>query len=160
MNKFRAEIELIGINPYVLVPEEILKDVFEQAGRVKGHIPIRGVINQKPYKQTLLKYKGAWRLYINATMLQNSPKRIGETIDITMEFDSDDRTIEPHPKLVLALKENKEAKKIFDNLSPSRQNEIVRYISRLKAEESIARNVNRAINYLIGNERFIGRDKP
>jgi hypothetical protein len=160
MNKFKADIEIIGINPFVFVPARILKHLFKQADKDKGPIPIRGTINGHPYKQTLVKYLGAWRLYVNTTMLKNSPKRIGETVSIEVEFDPISRNIKPHPKLVLAFKENKEAKKIFDNLPPSRQNEIVRYISFLKTEESVIRNIKRAIDHLVGKDRFVGRDKP
>ena len=160
MTKFSATIDIIGINPFVFVPDKILKSIFKEARKDKGHIPIRGAINNKPYKQTLVKYKAAWRLYVNTTMLKNSPKRIGESVEITIEFDPVERSIQPHPKLIEALKNNKEAKIVFDNLSPSRQNEIVRYISFLKTEESIIKNINRAINFLTGTERFVGRDKP
>jgi len=158
--KFSATLEIIGINPFVFVPEKILIEIFKQAEKDKGTIPIRGTINDLLYKQTLVKFKGAWRLYVNTTMLKNSPKRIGETVELTVEFDSSDRTIKPHPKLIKALKENKEAKTVFDKLRPSLQHEIVRYISYLKTEESIDKNVTRAIHFLLGKERFIGRDKP
>ena len=159
-NKFKAKIEIIGINPYVLVPEEILLTIFTSSGKFKGHIPIKGEVNGKEYKQTLVKFQGSWRLYINTTMLENSPKRIGEIIQVSVEFDSADRTIEPHPKLVEALKLNPDAKTVFDNLSKSKKHEIVRYISSLKTEESIVRNINRAIDFLQGKGRFVGRDKP
>jgi hypothetical protein len=160
MNKFKAGIEIIGINPFVFVPERILKNIFKQANKDKGPIPIRGTINGNPYKQTLVKYLGAWRLYINNTMLKNSPKRIGETVVIEVEFDPISREIKAHPKLIVAFKENKEAKKIFDTLPTSRQNEIVRYISFLKTKESVDRNIKRVIGHLVGKDRFVGRDSP
>ena len=160
MHTFMADIEIIGINPFVSVPEPILNDIFKQAGKDKGAIPIRGTINEAPYKQTLVKYSGAWRLYINTLMLKKSPERIGENIQLTIEFDPSDRTIKPHPKLVKALHKNKPAKEIFDNLSPSMRLEIVRYIANLKTEESIDRNIGNAVNFLLGKGRFIGRDKP
>jgi Domain of unknown function (DUF1905)/Bacteriocin-protection, YdeI or OmpD-Associated len=160
MLKFKAEIEIIGINPFVQVPGKVLTIIFDQAGKEKGHIPIRGTINTKPYRQTLVKFRGAWRLYINTTMLKNSPKRIGETIELTIEFDSADRSIKPHPKFVKALKGNQTAKTKYKSLRPSLQREIVRYISSLKTEESVDRNVARAIDFLLGKGRFVGRDKP
>jgi len=159
-HKFSAKIEIIGINPFVFVPEKILGDIFKQAGKDKGKIPICGTINNMPYKQTLIKYSGDWRLYINTFMLKNSPKRIGETIALTIEFDPSDRTIKPHPKFAKVLHENKKAKMVFDTLSQSRQKEIVRYIANLKTEESIDRNIIKAINFLLGEDRFVGRDKP
>jgi hypothetical protein len=160
MHAFKATIQIIGINPYVSVPEKVLEMLFEKAGRDKGKIPIHGTVNEKPYTQTLVKYSGEWRLYINTTMLKDSPKRIGETIAITVAYDPADRTIAPHPQLTQALAANKEAKAVFDQLRPSLQHEIVRYISHLKTVESIDRNVQKAINFLLGKGRFIGRDKP
>lgn len=156
----KSKIEIIGINPYVLLPEKVLESIFIQAAKDKGPIPIKGTINGKPYLQTLVKFDGAWRLYINAKMLKNSPKRIGEIIEITVAYDSDERAIEQHPKLVRALIENPEAKAVFDGLRPSLQKEIVRYIANLKSEKSIDRNITKAIAFLLGKERFIGRDKP
>ena len=160
MHRFKAKIDITGINPFVFVPGKILNEIFKQALKAKGPIPVCGTLNGNAFTQTLVKYKGDWRLYINTTMLKNSPSRIGETIEITIEFDPSDRTIEPHPKLVKAFAEYLGAKKIFDNLPPSRKKEIVRYISSLKTEESVDKNVSRAIRFLLGNERFIGRDKP
>jgi uncharacterized protein YdeI (YjbR/CyaY-like superfamily) len=59
----------------------------------------------------------------------------------------------------VALNSNPQAKERFEGLSPSLQKEIVRYISHLKTEASIDRNVDRAINFLLAKETFVGR-KP
>ncbi len=147
-------------NPYVLLPAEVLEAIFEQAGRHKGPIPVRGTLNGKPFQQTLVKYSGAWRLYVNLMMLKDSPRQIGEEVQVEIEFDPSDRTIEQHPKLTKALAENREAHEVFEGLSPSRQKEIVRYIAQLKSEASVERNVERAINFLLGNGSFVGRDTP
>jgi hypothetical protein len=157
--EFNAVIEIVGINPFVSVPEDVLEKIFEQAGKNKGPLPVTGTINNNPYKQTLVKFKGLWRFYINTAMLKNSPRRIGETITLTIAFDPDKRTIEPHSTLLAALEQNSEAKKVFEGLPPSRKHEIVRYISFLKSEESIDRNVRKAIDFLLGKGRFVGRDK-
>ena len=160
MNKFTATLEIIGINPFVFVPQQILDTIFLKAKKNKGPIPVCGTINRKKYNQTLVKYSGEWRLYINTTMLPGSPKRIGEVIKVTIQFDNKLRTVIPHSKLVSALNKNKVAKKNFDNLPPSRQKEIIRYISNLKTEESVLNNIKKAIGFLTGKNRFIGRDKP
>jgi len=160
VHKFKSVIEIIGINPYVQVPQQILKQIFKDAAKDKGPIPVCGSVNEKSFQQTLVRYQGDWRLYINTFMLTNSPQRIGEKITITLAFDPSDRTIKPHPKLVKALKENLSAKKVFDQLIPSRQKEIVRYIGNLKSEISIEKNITKVINHLMGKEKFAGRDKP
>jgi hypothetical protein len=160
MYNFTANLNLIGVNPFVFVAHEILQPIVSHASNQKGKIPVRGTINQLPYQQTLVKYSGDWRLYINAKMLKNSPKRIGETLEITIEVDPTDRRLEQHPQLMEALQANPPARAIFESLRPSLQHEIVRYITKLKSQESIDRNVGRAINFLLGNGRFIGRAKP
>lgn len=160
MFTLKAEIQIIVGNPYVSVPEDVLKGLFAQAGKDKGHIPIKGTINGKEYKQTLVKYSGQWRLYINMEMLKNSPRRIGEVVHLTVVFDPADRTLAPHPKLARALEANPEAKAVFDGLSKSIRQEIIRYISFLKTESSIDRNVDRAISFLLGKGRFVGRNLP
>ena len=155
---FKAELAIIGINPFVLVPENILASVFKQTGRSKSPIPITGSINGRPYLQTLVRYQGAWRLYINMIMLDNSPKRVGEMIDVVVAYDPIARVVKPHPALLKALSENEHAKAVFDGLTPSLRNEIIKYISNLKTEESVARNVQKAVDFLLGNGRFIGRE--
>lgn len=72
----------------------------------------------------------------------------------------EDRTIAPHPRFATALRENKQALEAFEALSPSRQKEIVRYISSLKTAAAVDRNVERAIGFLVGKGRFVGRDEP
>src|SRR5690606_38356193 len=135
----------------------ILNEIFIQASKNKGHIPVAGTVNGLSYQQTLLKYSGLWRLYINTIMLKNSPKRIGEIIEVTIEFDLSDRAIKPHPKLIVTLENKLEVKFKFERLSPSMQKEMVRYICALKTEESRDRNIERAINYLLGKGTFIGK---
>jgi hypothetical protein len=155
---FNATIDIVGINPFVFLPEPILNNLFSEFGKDKGPIPVRGTINGQVYQQTLVKFAGDWRLYINTKMLPKSPERIGELIELSVELDFSDRTIHPHPKLVQALQDNPKAKAVFESLAPSLQNEIVRYIESLKTESSIERNVEKAIGFLLGKERFIGRN--
>lgn len=160
MYNFKAELQIIGINPFVFVPTKILADIFEHAGKAKGPIPIHGMVNKVAYKQTLVKYSGEWRLYINTSMLRDSPRRIGEMISVSIAHDPLVRTISMHPQLIKALRKNKTAKQVFDRLTPSLQKEIVRYIANLKTEDSVIKNAEKAIQFLLGKGRFVGRDKP
>lgn len=160
MHTFQATLDIIGINPFVFVPEPVLDSLFRESGKTKGHIPIAGTLNGKPFRQTLVRYAGEWRLYVNTTMLKNSPKRIGEMLAIEIAFDPDDRTTAMPPEFREALDRHADAAAVFEALSPSRQHEIVRYLARLKSEEVLQRNIVRAIAFLQGKERFAGREKP
>jgi uncharacterized protein YdeI (YjbR/CyaY-like superfamily) len=90
-------------------------------------------------------------------MRKAAGKDVGDTIGIQIDFDPKLRTTPMHPKLKKAFKENPTAKKVFEKLSPSRQKEILRYINFLKAEESVDKNVQRAISHLAGRQSFVGR---
>jgi hypothetical protein len=157
---FSAKIDIIGINPFVYLPDNILHSIFVQAKKDKRHIPVKGTINNIAYKQTLVKYGGEWRLYINTSMLKNSPKRIGEIIEVSIMLDTESREVPMLIEFEKALKLNKEANLVFDKLSVSRKQEIIRNLAKLKTKEIIEKNIIRAINFLNGKESFLGRQKP
>lgn len=159
MQSFPAKIFKIGINPYVLVPAAVLKALFKEAGKDKGHIPIKGTINGHAFTQTLVKYSGKWRLYLNTPMRKGSSSEVGDMVNMEIEFDPSNRTEQMHPKLFSALQKNKKANSIFLQLPPSHKKEICRYINHLKTDESIEKNITKAIDFLLGKARFIGRDK-
>ena len=148
MKSFSAKIFIIGINPYVLLPAEVLQSIFKEAGKDKGAIPVRGILNGNEFTQTLIKYSGKWRLYLNGPMR----KAAG------IEYDPEARITPMHPMLQVALAKNKKAKIAFEKLTPSRQKEILRYIGFLKTEESVTTNVEKIIQNLLGKGRFAGRD--
>ena len=160
MKSFSARIFKIGVNPYVLLPAAVLKDLFREAGKDKGPITVRGNLNGHAYIQTLVKYSGKWRLYLNGPMRKAAGIDVGDTAKVEIEFDPKERVLTMHPKLQDALQKNKKAAGVFAALIPSRQKEIIRYINSLKTDESVERNINTAIGFLLGKQRFVGRDKP
>jgi len=156
---FKATIKIIGINPFVFLPSPVLTGIFKQAEKSKGPIPVRGTIDGHNFIQTLVKYSGEWRLYINTPMLKAAGKKVGDRITLQLEFDPQERVIPVHPKLTLALNKKPKAKAAFEKLSPSRRKEIIRYIGFLKTEASVDKNVNNAVQFLLGKSRFAGRNK-
>jgi hypothetical protein len=157
---FKAKIKIIGVNPYVLIPVKILKNIFQQAGKNKGPIPVRGKLNGKNYIQTLVKYSGKWRLYLNMPMRKAGKCDVGDFATFSITFDPKLRTTHIPVQLKTALSKNKDAKAAFEKLPLHYQKEIKRYINSLKTEESVNRAVERAIQHLLGKVRFVGRDAP
>ena len=149
---FSAKISKIGMNPYVGIPEEVLNSIFEQAGKARGPIPVRGTVNRKPFTQTLVKYRGAWRLYINGIMRESAGIDVGDQAHIQLEFDPTPRMEPIHPKLVYALGKNKSAKAAFERLNPSRRKEILRYLNSMKTKESLKRNIDKVLRHLTGEK--------
>ena len=156
-NQFTAKLEIIGINTLVFVNEEILNKIFEKAGKNKSPIPVKGFVNGKEFRQNLMKYLGEWRLYINVTMLENSPKRIGEILDVSIAYDNAERTLTIHPELDKAIKNNPTALENFKNLVPSRRNELIKYINNLKTEAAVQQNIIKIVSHLKGETDFFGK---
>lgn len=151
MQTFSAKIYIISkINPVVDVPDEVLSAIFAQARRSKGPIPVRGRLNGAEFIQTLIKYAGAWRLYLNGEMRKSAGIATGDMAEVEIQFDPRPRT-EPVPgKFAEALEADKTAREEFDKLSPSRQKEILRYLNSMKTEASLVKNVEKVVRHLTG----------
>jgi hypothetical protein len=147
---FTAKIYKLGINPAVDPPNDVLDSLFESAGKDKGPIPVYGMIDGADFTQTLVKFQGKWRLYVNGEMLRASGAKIGDEIRVEIEFDSRPREVSMPARLREALKLDKRAKIAFAELTPSRQKEIFKYINSLRTEASIARNVEKILQQLKG----------
>ena len=151
MNTFSATIYKLGINPVVDTPDVVLNAIFEQAGRSKGPVPVRGKINGAEFLQTLVKYQGAWRLYINGPMLKDSGLTVGDIAHVEIAFDSRPREEPMSPRLNAEFRKNPAAAIAFELLPPSRRKEILRYLNSLKSDDSIDRNVARVMEQLAGS---------
>lgn len=143
---FTAAIYKIGINPCVPVP----KHITDKMAPVKGYIPIKGKINGHAFVQTLVPIKGEeYRMYVNGPMLKGGKAKNGDTAKFVIE-----QNLHPEirdPKMLPALKKRLTEEKlisVFTKLTPYRQKEILKYLSFLKTEESIQRNIAKVIEQL------------
>lgn len=152
MYRFTSQIEIVDSNPFVEIPNNILTFLLHDAQKEKGPIPVRGTIQTHPYLQTVVKFRGLWRLYINGPMLADSQTQVGDTVDIEIEYDPVPRTT-PIPQLLLeALASNKKAQETFHTLPPYRQKEISRYLNNLKSEEALKRYIENVMKFLTGEK--------
>ncbi len=152
MPRFSGAIYKIGINPVIDPTDDVLDSIFAHVGRSKGPIPVRGKLNGADFIQTLVKFRGAWRLYINGPMMKDSKLKIGDIATIEIEFDPRPREVPMPAALDAALRKHPESRAAFNRLAPSRRKEIVRYIGSLKSADAIAKNVDRILRHLLGEE--------
>jgi hypothetical protein len=160
--KFRAPIEIRGINPYVAVSAA-------RAARLKpdwrGPMPVRVQINAKPetpWRINMMPARdGSFFLYLHESVRKDSATKVGDVVRVALDFDEDYRggPADPMPRwFSTALNRNSAAKKGWTALPPSRQKEILRYFARLKSEEARARNLEKALHVLAGGRaRFMAR---
>jgi hypothetical protein len=152
MAAFQARIQLLGINPWVALPARALAELLRAAGRDKGPIPVRGFIDETPFRQTLVKYQGAWRLYLNTPVRRAAGKDVGDRVRVTVELDPVARREPVPPELKQALAAQPELKATFAALAPSRRKEINRNLNKLESEAARQRNLEHVLRYL-GGER-------
>ncbi len=160
MNSFSSRIYKIGVNPYVTPTTAVLEDLFRQAGKTSGPIPVRGKLNGHPFQQTLVKFSSKWRLYLNTPMRRSAGIDVGDKASVEIEFDPGNRDVPVHPDLQSALNKNKTARAAFAKLTASRQKEIKRYINHLKTKASVEKNIERVLHHLLKKGKFAGRKDP
>jgi hypothetical protein len=161
--RFRARIEINGINPYVPVRAT-------QAARLKAGwrkpMPVRITVNGEPaaapWRINMMPAgDGSFFLYLHEQVREASATNVGDVVSVTIEFDEAYRggPADPVPRWFSAeLRRNAAALKGWKALPPSRQKEIVRYLVRLKSPEAKTRNVEKALHVLAGGKaRFMAR---
>jgi hypothetical protein len=47
-----ATLEIIGVNPYLDLPDNVPEFIFRQCGKSRGAIPVKGVLNGKEFRQS------------------------------------------------------------------------------------------------------------
>lgn len=141
---FKSRIYKVGINPCVEVPSKITAKLHP----TRGYIPVSGKINKYPFKQTLVPVKGAlYRLFVNGEMLKGTGLKVGDTAHFSIEQDFDPREVSMPKEFKAQLKAEGVFEK-FSNLTPSRQKEILKYLTYLKSEEARQRNMLKVISQL------------
>jgi hypothetical protein len=148
LHRFSATVRKVDINPYVKVPGEIIEKLQQSAHKEKGPIPVVGTLQGKPFSTTVVRFRGLWRLYLNTPMRRDAGVEVGDKVTIGLRFDATARTV-PFPRAFkLALSKNKQARAAFQQLAPSRQKEILRYLNNLKQLETLERNIEKTIRFL------------
>jgi hypothetical protein len=139
------------INPCVLVPAKIVAALKAESGKNQS-IPVRASVQGKPFKANLVRYRGAWRLYLNGAIRKAADAEPGDRVTVGLVFDPRQRSVPVPATFAKALKGNRKAKAAFEALAPSRRKEILRYLGNLKREESLRLNVERMLRYLTGRK--------
>src|SRR6185312_10459342 len=147
--RFRAAIEMNGINPFVLVSAA-------RAARIrKGWrkpMPVLVRVNGKPEKSWRINLmpvgNGSFYLYLHGHVRKASGTKAGDFVMVELAFDGDYKNGPMHPMpswFRMALAKNSRARKTWEALIPSRKKELLRYFAGLKSAEAQTRNLKRAI---------------
>ena len=137
------------INPCVRVPTAVVAALRAESGKSQA-LPVRGTLQGKPFKANVVRYLGAWRLYLNGVMRKRAGVGPGDRVSVVLRHDPLPRREKVPPAFAKALAGDVRAQATFKALPPSRRKELLRYLNSLKREESLKRNIAKMMRYLKG----------
>ena len=124
-------------------------DVENDFGR-RGRVSVKGTINGFSFRTSIFSNgKGRHHMMVNKTMQQGAKAAPGATIRVTLEVDSDAKTVEIPPEIERALAKNKSARMAFERLAPSHRREHIRHVSEAKQPETRQRRIEKMIKMLL-----------
>lgn len=96
------------------------------------------------YRGLLTRYKGVYHMIINKEIRAQLGKSAGDTIQVKMEEDLDERSIGLPQVMVEFFRRDKELKAVFDKMSYTHRREYVTWLTSAKKEETLQ---NRLIKF-------------
>ena len=149
--QFEAKIYKIGINLAVDVPQSIVQKMTPE----KGYIRIKGQINDFDFIQTLVPVKNApYRLFVNQIMMKGGKTALGETA--TFAIAQNHTLVEQlyaMPQVLSDALTEHHLDDEFNKLSASRRKDIFKYLSYIKNEETVRKNINKLILQLQNKDK-------
>jgi len=161
--RFRARIDINGINPFVPVGPE-------QAARLREDwrrpMPVRVQIDgapAEPWRINMMpRGDGGFFLYLHGEVRAAAGAGVGDTVEVSVAFDEDYRGGPVHPTpdaFAEGLRRDKTASKAWEALTPSLKKEALRRFASVKSDQALARNIEAALAVLGGAAgRFMARD--
>ncbi len=143
---FRTEVELHGKTATGL---RVPADVVTALGQGKKP-KVTVTINAHRYRSTVAVYDGDFFLPLNAAHREAAAVAAGEVVEVTLEPDLAERTVEVPDDLSEALAGRPGARAAFDALSYSRQRAHVEAVTSAKREETRQRRVAAIVEELAG----------
>ena len=124
---------------------------------MKGRINIKGQINGFHFTKTLMPVKNSnHRLFINEAMMKGGSTALGEIANFKIEQDKS-KVVKDYliPKKLVEYLDKNKLTKDFENLTESRKKDILKYLSYIKTEETLIKNINKLISQLKNREKNI-----
>lgn len=119
---------------------EVPADAVAVLGKGKRH-PVRVSLNGYTYRTTIAVMGGVCMLPLSAENRGAAGVKAGDKVEITLELDTEPRTVAVPEDLAAALSKKRGARAKFDSLSYSGRKEYVRQVESAKAQETRKRRI-------------------
>ena len=128
----------------IQVPAAVIS-AFDSGKRPKVKVTFNGTT----YRSTIAAYGDVFMLPLSKEHRDAAGVKAGDEVEVTLELDTEPRTVEVPDDLAMALAEGG-VTAVFDALAPSKQKEHVRQVTSAKAEETRQRRIAKIVNTLKG----------
>jgi Uncharacterized protein conserved in bacteria len=132
-----------NINGAYVEPPFDVETVFG-AKRVK----VKATFDGTEYRGSIVKMGGCYMLGMTQDIRKKIGKDFGDTVEVTVEKDEEERIVELPSQLAEAFEQNPEAKNTFEKLSYTGKREYVLWINDAKKEETRNSRIEKAIQLL------------
>jgi hypothetical protein len=112
--------------------------------------PVVVTINGFTYRSTVAAYGDVYLIPLSQERRAAAGVEAGDTIDVTLELDTEPRTVEVPDDLAAALAAKPGARAAFDKLAYSARKEHVRQVEEAKAQETRERRIAKIVAGLGG----------
>jgi hypothetical protein len=151
--RFRARIDgkEAGVVAAIAPPVDVPKSFGTRA-----RVPIRGTINGYPFRSSLMPCGERRMMPVNKKLCEGAGVRPGDTVDVVMERDEEERTVEAPLALKKELAKNKAAQTNWEKLSFTHKKEMALAIAGAKQEETRARRLGKIMQILKSGAKWTG----
>ena len=116
----------------------------EQVFGTKGSVRVRGTINGVPFRRSIHpRDDGRHFMMLNKEMRKAAGMVVGEPVQVVMEQDTGERTVDVPPDLAEALATDAVFGEVYEGLAHSRRFEFVRYLEQTQNPETRQRRIAR-----------------
>ena len=124
----------------IVIPEDVLTAL--GAGKKP---PVKVVVNGYPYRSTVATVSGDYMVGFSADHRAASGIKGGDPIEVSIELDTEPRTVELPADFEAALNADAKARATFDKLSNSLKGYHVSQVLGAKTEETRQRRIDKSI---------------
>jgi bifunctional DNA-binding transcriptional regulator/antitoxin component of YhaV-PrlF toxin-antitoxin module len=111
-------------------------------------VPIKATVNDKAYRGTIVRMSGKYMLGIPKAFREEAGISAGDLITVTLEHDTEERTVEVPSDLAKELRKDLTMKEAWDRMSFTLRKENVRALEEAKKPETRARRLEKTVGML------------
>lgn len=147
---FEAEIEAgRGGGAFVVVPFDV-----ESAYGARGRVKVKATFDGQPCRGSIAPMGGRHLLGIVRSIREELGKSIGDRVAVTLELDTEERTVQVPPELAEVLQASPAAAEFYGGLSYTCRREYAQWIAAGKRPETRLRRAAKAIDKLGRGEKL------